>query len=635
MASALLGRHLDFSNDSRLNSQDELTQLKSESPNGTADELLSKIADRLYQQLAWMRVKPEQIDQSKSVKDEAQMKLASSNTSSSRPLSSLERHQKAHWAAVEKASRDQLYGVLTSLMNKRIRAKYLFNPIRNQAIVADDPWLQDLWTWVDTAKSAAKDDGMVSGALDLSFMGINTIWNNDLGLEPQNRLIDTAEYPTSTQWIQAIEHLNKRANRLKFIGAKTSRPQYRQLCLSICGCGKTTEELKRELEVAESEGQYTKAAIRALSEKDLNLAVEILRRGGKDLVFVALALSLQTKGIPAFDRSESEDIIQKHPQMATDPYLRAIYTFISTGDWKALADEDSLPLRVRAGIALRNLDDKELTAWLSREEAKAIKTGDIEGIVLTGITEKMVDIFCRYIESFGDYQTAILVMSFANPRYFRDYRVSQWREAYKMHHNEHKLHIPRCHFEVGSTALSRDREGTTAIKPPPRQVTLRCVHCDTASTNDSGNTLSARSTDSASSQQIPGHDADARNPLIASGINAGISCPRCGRHLPRCSICLLTLGMPRIDKQDAGASRDRVLASFISFCMKCDHANHMGCSEKWFAIQNECPVADCRCNCNEDNQRIARENDAAKATWDRLDQAEAKRGARVGSIEDL
>jgi hypothetical protein len=32
------------------------------------------------------------------------------------------------------------------------------------------------------AEQAAADDGMISGPLDLSYMGVYTIWNNLLGL---------------------------------------------------------------------------------------------------------------------------------------------------------------------------------------------------------------------------------------------------------------------------------------------------------------------------------------------------------------------------------------------------------------------------------------------------------------------
>ncbi|KAI9740633.1 MAG: hypothetical protein M1818_004597 [Claussenomyces sp. TS43310] len=638
MAAALDGCNINFADNTRVDLKEHAMLVESDSPTSNTSALLSSLAEKLYKNLSLMRVR-NSCGSSDLSRDSAKRADSIQVQCPTNPLSSREVHEKAHWAGVEAATRKQIYGVLTQKMNRRIRARYLFNPVKNQDIVADDPWLQNLWSWVENGEATARNNGMVADSLDLAYMGISTVWNIDLGSEPQTRLVETTELPTASQWSDAIELINKRAKRLKFKGVKTDRPQYRQLCLGICGCGKTTEELERELEAYEAKGHHTQAAIRALSEKDIQLAVEILQRGGKHLVFVALALSLQTKGTAAFDNSNSDEIIKQHPQMASDPYLRAIYAFISTGNWKALADEDSLPLPVRAGIALRNLDDRELTEWLAREEALAIKTGDIEGIVLTGITDKMVDIFCGYIEKFGDYQTAILVMSFGCPRYFKDYRVTQWRNAYKLHHDEHKLHIPRCHFEVGSTLLSRDRDGSTSIKPPPRQVTLRCVHCDAASTNDLVNTANpplplpppssssdAVATTSSSSQQVPGHDPEARNPLIWSGVNAGISCPRCGRHLPRCAICLVTLGMPRVDRQQqagtATATKESQLAHFMSFCMKCDHASHMGCSERWFAIQNECPVADCRCGCNDDNQRLRRENEAARVTWERLESGE-------------
>ena len=273
--------------------------------------------------------------------------------------------------------------------------------------------------------------------------------------------------------------------------------------------------------------------------------------------------------------------------MAEDPYLRAIYGYITTGDWTAIADESSLPLRNRVGVALRNFNDAKLTEWLSRQMEEAINTGDIEGIVLAGITDHMADVLAKYVEKFMDYQTPILIMSFCYPRYINDVRCEAWRKAYRELLQRHKKYILRVKFEQQSTIKSRLRDGTPIIKPPPRQITIRCLKCDAQSANDLANTGAPQASASGPSTTT----ADTRNPLTASGVNAGLCCPRCGSHLARCAVCMEIVGVPRSDQPEfSNDPAVRRMANFPSFCLKCKHVMHMDHSVAWFSRHSECPV---------------------------------------------
>jgi hypothetical protein len=326
--------------------------------------------------------------------------------------------------------------------------------------------------------------------------------------------------------------------------------------------------------------------------------VDILKKGGTDLLFIAMALDIKLKSGASLDLDTKEwsKALQNHSQMAEDPYLRAIYGYITSGNWVAIANETALPLRDRVGVALRNFDDAQLTEWLMTQMDEATRTGDIEGIVLAGITDNMADILAKYVEKFMDYQTPILIMSFCFPRYIDDARCGAWRNAYKDFLQRHKEHILRVRFEQQSTIKSRSREGIPAIKPPPRQVTIRCLKCDAANANDLANSGSAPTS-------APGPSlttTDERNPLAATGINAGLCCPKCGAHLMRCAICMEIVGVPRSDRPEQSTDPAvRRMANFPTFCMKCKHVAHMDHSVAWFGRHVECPVPECQCQCNE------------------------------------
>lgn len=92
--------------------------------------------------------------------------------------------------------------VVDHSMLLRAKEKYLFDAATNRTVLSDDSWRRFLWDWVagmfsllsiashqpsiwpDTlidAEMAADDGGMLLGNMDLSYLGVHSIWTNDLG----------------------------------------------------------------------------------------------------------------------------------------------------------------------------------------------------------------------------------------------------------------------------------------------------------------------------------------------------------------------------------------------------------------------------------------------------------------------
>ncbi|KAJ8065237.1 hypothetical protein OCU04_005940 [Sclerotinia nivalis] len=523
-------------------------------------------------------------------------KLKTQDSSTTEICSSRDMHEILLKSRIPASKADAM--LIDNLFIERALNGYLFDCDKNKSLVKEDPWLRDVWYWISVAEKAAKDDGMLSPTLDLSYLGVYTLWNNKLGGKAESRLVESTVVPDPTQWERLIAVINKRIGYEEYTGVPTMKPQHRQLCLAQCGFAKPAAELREILTRLEERGEYTKAAARALFEGEPELAVDILRRGDKELVFVAVALDVTTKSPPNVDLSNWSKTLEDQAHMSGDPYLRAIFGYVTTRDWEVIANETALPLRYRAGVALRYLSDLQLTEWLDKEMEEAIEHGDIEGIVLAGITDNMVDILAKYVAKFFDYQTAILIMSFCYPRYISDIRCDAWRQNYQAYLNRHQQFILRVQFDQGSAKKSRQRDGIPVIKPPIRQVTVRCLYCDNRSSNDRHNASGAAPVPPNSSAG-PSSSADERNPLISSGINAGLSCPRCGSHLPRCGICLGICGSPRSDRPEL--SNDPMIKRMgnqLTFCMKCKHAAHMDHAVKWFDRHVECPIAECKCQCN-------------------------------------
>lgn len=60
--------------------------------------------------------------------------------------------------------------------------------------------------------------------------------------------------------------------------------------------------------------------------------------------------------------------------------------------------------------------------------AKVILDGDIDGVILAGLTPEGVSLFENYINNTCDVQTTSLALSFCVPKKFKDPRVFKWIE---------------------------------------------------------------------------------------------------------------------------------------------------------------------------------------------------------------
>jgi len=75
-------------------------------------------------------------------------------------------------------------------------------------------------------------------------------------------------------------------------------------------------------------------------------------------------------------------------------------------------EEESLPLRERLAVAFQFLDDKALSSYLRRTADRSSSTGDIGGLIITGLTPPGMDILQSYVDRTGDIQTAAILSSY-------------------------------------------------------------------------------------------------------------------------------------------------------------------------------------------------------------------------------
>jgi hypothetical protein len=483
---------------------------------------------------------------------------------------------------------------LLRTQRRRCNEGYLLNPQINKDIVQHDPWLVDMWDMVKRLEEMAKNNDMIASGLDLSYLGIYAVWNNTFGTS-QNRVLDEEEL-TTTRLVDAVVSIANRKGYPTFQSHKTKYGAHRQLCLAICGWTLSKDRLRSYCRRLMDEDEHYKAVVIAVMRGFKDLAQELLRSAiqQKKISNIGLGavIACETVG------EEQRELCEWMAEETDDPYLKALLNYFIKGDWKIVADMPQLALSDRVGVALKYLDDKRLGEFIKIRTAEASVSGNTEGLVLTGLTDKAMELFSNYIMKFNDLQTAVLAMSFTCPLYLDDPRFKMWQETYDMQLQTWRAFDERNkYFEAhASRAKSREKRQFGDLEEHP--ATLRCAHCLQS--------LAVRTMEKRSDGAIVAVPAAIRSKENGTWMKSafgkgGQLCPRCYRRTPNCGICGLQLANPDPRGLRSGAAKklaeDDSIARQPMHCMTCTHSFHGNHARDWFARHKTCPVPDCRCMC--------------------------------------
>jgi hypothetical protein len=494
---------------------------------------------------------------------------------------------------------------LLPIQRRRCEEGYSMDAQRNQKIVANDPWLVDMWDTIKRFDDFARNDGMFHNGIDLAFLGVYAVWTGDFST--RNRLVGRESF-TPNEYNDAIRDIVKRKGYPPFTGHKTHYTSTRQLCLALCGWTFSKDILRQRCQLLMDVGQIYKAIVVAVMRGFKDLALELLKIAiqSKKLQNIGLGAVIACESV----NDEQREMCSWMAEETDDPYLKALLAYFVSGDWKVVVDMPLLPLSDRIGCAVKYIDDDRLGEFIKVQTRVAVVAGNTEGLVLTGLSERAIDLFRHYISKFNDLQTALLSMSFSCPVYVSDDRFEMWRDTYLMQMQHWRAFNERTSYldlhSRRSKARSGARFGTTTSRP----VSIRCTHCMAPLAL---HTL--RKTDpTASGSTPPGtlvttsapRDRDRDRGKESAAARSGLVCAHCSRAMPHCGICGLLLGGPdprRFLEGPNGAAaaemlaREDPLSRQAVYCMTCMHVSHGHHARDWFARHKMCPVPDCQCMC--------------------------------------
>ncbi|KAF7782973.1 hypothetical protein Agabi119p4_2349 [Agaricus bisporus var. burnettii] len=362
----------------------------------------------------------------------------------------------------------------------------------------------------------------------------------------------------------------------------------RQVAMKLCGWSLKEDELSAAILKWEKDGQYPRAAAWLVFTRQYSKALETLMKSNdsshKIMSGTIAALLPHGTHSGPIRNHELREHCERLLRDLKDPYFSAILTYLTVGDWADVVKEENIPLRERLAMALQFLDDKALSAYLRRVIEHAVSKGDIDGLIVTGLTRRGMDILQTYINNTGDIQTAAILGSYVSPHRIRDPRVIRWLETYRDMLDGFKLHHPRVLFDIERGQILTEAMQNGDIPPMdlvPKQIMIRCNYCNKPVVPEE--------------ELLPSEQAKWKP----------TTCSNCQKPLPKCSVCLLTLNIvPDAAREiDLGLSPHKdTIDDAIVICQTCRHGGHASHLMEWFFGEGGrslgvCPVADCECRC--------------------------------------
>lgn len=238
-----------------------------------------------------------------------------------------------------------------------------------------------------------------------------------------------------------------------------------------------------------------------------------------------------------------------------DPYLRAMLTYLAVRDWSEVLQEDALPLRERLAIAFQFLDDRALGSYLHCVASRSSQDGNLEGLIVTGLTTPALDILQTYVDVTGDVQTAAMLSSMTSAG-AHDSRADRWLEAYRDLCDGWRLFHHRCQFDTDRGRILQDAVRNEELAPyewAPRQILLRCNYCnkpmDPTPPEMRGHAPKVRY-----HREPFCFESKPQSEYLEIHSQATV-CPHCVRPLPRCSVCLMALSIVQDATRNAALVR--------------------------------------------------------------------------------
>jgi len=478
----------------------------------------------------------------------------------------------------------------------------------NVPMVADDPTLRKLWIWLESSKlNSGGVTGMEIAEISSSRPGsrrpsisVGSLAGYCLGVKSVLTSSDINSSTDSLQWQSVNSTTFQAAGKSVYVCPERTH------ALQLCGwCSvHDTAALEKTITSLESEGDFERAAAISVFSLQLSRAIETLNHGAKSRKVQSGDMNLSMVAMALAGYTDERQTLWHHmcsgKSQITNPYLSAIFKFLTTqpSNYSTMLTECGMEVSDCVAFACIYLPDNELLQYIATLTTKLVSGGNLDGIILTGLSNDGLQLLAQYVDNTADVQTAALVSlqgyCCTGMEVEKDARVQHWIDSYRLLLDTWKLWHQRAEFDIYLTTCQSSKrvpqspvspyQPETASKPMP-QVYVSCNYCS----KSVANSMQANR----NRQYMFWGSTPAHRPKVTS-------CPGCRKPLPRCSLCLINMGTPagngEVMKRGDGQKLSNV-NEWFTWCQSCRHGGHAHHISDWFSEHVECPVTGCTCKC--------------------------------------
>ncbi|KAJ2077525.1 hypothetical protein H4R24_005080 [Coemansia sp. RSA 988] len=356
------------------------------------------------------------------------------------------------------------------LMRHRALQGYGTSADKNVRIFQNDTKIRGMWLWIrDAHIRRHRGTFYVGYGMDASFYGIYDI------MKLKHRELKYL-YKQSPLEAQRRQH--------SAAACRTRLDGQRLLALSFCGWDLVGHIREKHIQALEAAGEFSAAAGASFIYGDHQRCLQSLENSMmQDQKLLSFMLKAQLDENNQLTSSRVTQPPSLPGEMFKCHHLQMIFMYLATGDWRqVIRNMDGLPMNYRVAVALRYLEDSSLMRYLLWAGRLAVRRGDLDGLLITGICDSGRLIMQTYVDNTADVQTAALASIF-DPcsDAAAGETAEKWIYAYRHMLNKWRMFTTRCLFDIAhgnyrqAKGLLRVSEVGQEIAIPPADI--RCSYC--------------------------------------------------------------------------------------------------------------------------------------------------------------
>eukprot|EP01080_Neovahlkampfia_damariscottae_P010927 gene10927-3632_t len=402
-----------------------------------------------------------------------------------------------------------------------------------------------LWSWIETFKILNKQENRKT--YQYIFPGIEMILtstkvSNDYLLDKSGRSLFSVKMEKEDSFSDSFGKNLFTSDVGEFQGFNKYESYQRKFASKICGWLDCNEK--------EDEEENTRKFAKYIFSLKLTEAIKVLTNLNNPMYkYLAFALFQYNQNT----KDKFRELFQN--EKLDDPYLRSSIGFLSSkfNDFSCVLYENEIPFSDRLSFALKYLNHEQLILYVQKMKEKYILTGDLQGIILTGILNNdSISLLSNFNDLNSDIQT-ICILTTQLP--IRDQFSKIILESYRDLLDQWSLFEERAILDIAMAKFKN-------IEVP--KVNVKCKFCNQIISN-----------------VVHSKTRSIRKYAQVTNSSKSNSCPNCQKPLPACTICQMSFGTPISSIGESSSFISQNLDNTFVWCVSCKHSGHLKHLMEW------------------------------------------------------